>query len=46
MRTGRVAYERKGDAERALSLIEARMISGDWVDHGQMQSIDLSLWSS
>ncbi|OUC84317.1 tyrosine-type recombinase/integrase [Streptosporangium minutum] len=25
-------YERKGDAERALTLIEARMISGEWTD--------------
>jgi integrase len=32
MRTGRVTYERKSDAERALSLIEAQMISGDWAD--------------
>jgi integrase len=30
MRTGRVTYERKSDAERALSLIEAQVISGDW----------------
>jgi integrase len=32
MRTGRVTYERKSDAERALSVIEAQMISGDWAD--------------
>jgi integrase len=25
-------FERKGDAERALALIEAQMISGDWTD--------------
>jgi hypothetical protein len=29
MRAGPEAYERKSDAERALSLIEAQMISGD-----------------
>ncbi len=27
-----VPYERKGDAERALTLIEAKMISGEWTD--------------
>jgi len=32
MRTGRVTYERKSDAERALSVIEAQMISSDWAD--------------
>ena len=32
MRTGPVTYERKSDAERALSLIEAQMISGEWAD--------------
>jgi hypothetical protein len=32
MRTGPETYERKSDAERALSLIEARMISGVWAD--------------
>jgi integrase len=32
MRTGSVTYERKADAERALSLIEAQMISGEWAD--------------
>ena len=30
MRTGPETYERKSDAERALSLIEAQMISGEW----------------
>ncbi|WP_431930711.1 tyrosine-type recombinase/integrase [Nonomuraea jabiensis] len=25
-------YERKGDAERALSLIEAEIVKGDWID--------------
>ncbi|MEV0228114.1 site-specific integrase [Nonomuraea sp. NPDC050786] len=25
-------YERKGDAERALSLIEAEIVRGDWID--------------
>ena len=32
MRTGLQTYERKSDAERALSLIEAQMISGEWAD--------------
>jgi hypothetical protein len=32
MRTGPETYERKSDAERALSLIEAQMISGEWAD--------------
>jgi integrase len=32
MRTGPETYERKGDAERALVLIEAQMASGDWTD--------------
>lgn len=32
MRTGPETYERKSDAERALSLIEAQMISGEWTD--------------
>ncbi|MEV4180986.1 site-specific integrase [Streptosporangium canum] len=31
-RTAPETYERKGDAERALTLIEARMISGEWTD--------------
>ncbi|GLW96458.1 site-specific integrase [Microtetraspora sp. NBRC 16547] len=31
-RTGSETYERKGDAERALTLIEAKMISGEWTD--------------
>jgi integrase len=30
--TGPETYERKGDAERALVLIEAQMASGSWVD--------------
>jgi hypothetical protein len=30
MRTGQDTYERKSDAERALSLIEAEMIAGEW----------------
>jgi hypothetical protein len=30
MRTGAETYLRKSDAERALSLIEAQMISGEW----------------
>jgi hypothetical protein len=32
MRAGPETYERKSDAERALSLIEAQMISGEWAD--------------
>jgi integrase len=32
MRTGDQTYERKGDAERALVLIEAQMASGNWTD--------------
>src|SRR5260370_13025607 len=32
MRTGTETYERKGDAERALVLIEAEMASGEWTD--------------
>lgn len=32
MRTGPETYERKGDAERALVLIEAQMASGEWTD--------------
>ncbi|MEU0566466.1 site-specific integrase [Nonomuraea sp. NPDC005983] len=32
MRTGTETYERKSDAERALSLIEAQMIRGEWTD--------------
>ncbi|MFI7042025.1 tyrosine-type recombinase/integrase [Microbispora rosea] len=31
-RTGSETYERKGDAERALTLIEAKMISAEWTD--------------
>jgi integrase len=32
VRAGPETYERKSDAERALSLIEAQMISGEWAD--------------
>jgi Site-specific recombinase XerC len=32
MRTGTETYERKSDAERALTLIEAQMIAGEWTD--------------
>jgi hypothetical protein len=32
MRTGPETYERKSHAERALSLVEAQMISGVWAD--------------
>ncbi len=31
-RTDSETDERKGDAERVLTLIEAKMISGEWVD--------------
>jgi integrase len=31
-RTGTETYERKADAERALVLIEAQMVSGEWTD--------------
>jgi integrase len=32
MRTGRETYERKGDADRALVLIEAQLSAGEWTD--------------
>jgi integrase len=32
IRTGPETYERKGDADKALVLTEARMTSGDWTD--------------
>ena len=32
MRTGSETYERKSDAERALTLIEADMMAGEWSD--------------
>jgi Phage integrase, N-terminal SAM-like domain len=32
MRTGTETYERKGDAERALTLIEAQLLSREWTD--------------
>ncbi|GAA4618140.1 hypothetical protein GCM10023195_81320 [Actinoallomurus liliacearum] len=32
LRTGETTYARKGDAERALALIEAQMITGEWTD--------------
>ncbi|WP_440070456.1 tyrosine-type recombinase/integrase [Streptosporangium sp. OZ121] len=32
MRSGTDTYERKSDAERALSLIEAQIIRGEWTD--------------
>ncbi|MEU6411013.1 site-specific integrase [Microbispora sp. NPDC046933] len=32
MRSGSETYERKGDAERALSLVEAQIIKGEWTD--------------
>jgi integrase-like protein len=35
MRTGPQTYARKSDAERALSLIEVQMISGEWASSNQ-----------
>ncbi|MEU7889281.1 site-specific integrase [Microbispora bryophytorum] len=32
IRSGSETYERKGDAERALSLVEAQIIKGEWTD--------------
>jgi integrase len=32
MRAGQDTFERKSDAERALSIIEAQMIAGEWTD--------------
>ncbi|MFI7641113.1 hypothetical protein [Nonomuraea sp. NPDC049400] len=32
MRTGEETYERKGDADRALTLIEGRILAGTWTD--------------
>jgi integrase len=32
LRTGQDTYERKSDAERALSIIETQMIAGEWAD--------------
>jgi integrase-like protein len=32
MRTGPDTYARKADAEKALTLIEAQMVSGEWTD--------------
>ena len=32
MRTGPDTYGRKSDAERALTLIEAQMMAGEWTD--------------
>src|SRR5947208_10057 len=32
MGTGTETYERKGDAERALTLIEAQLLSREWTD--------------
>ncbi|MEU8278258.1 tyrosine-type recombinase/integrase [Microbispora bryophytorum] len=32
IRSGAETYERKGDAERALSLVEAQIIRGEWTD--------------
>lgn len=35
MRTGPESYARKGDAERALVLIEAQISAGEWTDPGR-----------
>jgi integrase len=42
LRTGPDTYARKSEAERALSLIEAQMISGEWTDpeRGKMRLND------
>ncbi|MFE3454807.1 tyrosine-type recombinase/integrase [Nonomuraea sp. NPDC059194] len=32
MRTGEETYERKGDADRALTLVEGKILSGTWTD--------------
>ena len=32
MRTGPDTYDRKGDAEKALVIIEAQMAAGEWTD--------------
>ncbi|TQS29074.1 tyrosine recombinase XerC [Microbispora sp. KK1-11] len=32
LRSGETTYERERDAERALSLLEAKMVTGDWTD--------------
>ncbi|MEU8150704.1 site-specific integrase [Nonomuraea sp. NPDC048901] len=32
IRTGEDTYERKGDADRALTLIEGQILSGEWTD--------------
>jgi hypothetical protein len=32
MHNGPETYERKGDAERALVLVESQMTSGSWTD--------------
>jgi integrase len=47
MRTGPETYERKGDAERALVIVEAQMASGSWTDpeRGRIQLGDYaSVW--
>jgi integrase len=47
MRTGLETYERKGDAERALVIIDAQMASGSWTDpeRGRIQLGDYaSVW--
>jgi hypothetical protein len=32
IRIGEETYERKGDADRALTLIEGRILAGTWTD--------------
>jgi integrase len=44
LRTGTTTYEKKGDAERALSLIEAQMIKGEWTDP-LMGKVGLSVYA-
>jgi integrase len=42
IRTGMDTYERKGDADRALTLIEAQIIAGEWTDpdRGKVKLVD------
>ncbi|MEV4112417.1 site-specific integrase [Nonomuraea sp. NPDC049695] len=45
MRTGEETYERKGDADRALTLIEGKILSGTWTDP-ERAKIKLSEYSA
>ncbi|GLW20673.1 hypothetical protein Mame01_07160 [Microbispora amethystogenes] len=37
LRSGETTYERERDAERAPSLLEAKMVTGDWTDPSAVQ---------